>query len=36
MQMYSEMSEEIRAALRAQAECTSVAKTCDEYRACEK
>jgi len=36
LQMYSEMSDEIRAGLRVQAECTSNAKTCDEYRACEK
>lgn len=36
LQMYSEMDDETRAGLKVQAECTSKAKTCDEYRACEK
>jgi hypothetical protein len=36
LQIYAEMSDEVRAGLKVQAECTSVAKTCDEYRACEK
>jgi hypothetical protein len=36
LQMYTEMSDEVRAGLRVQAECTSRATTCDEYRACEK
>ena len=36
LQMYNEMPEEIRAALRAQAECTAQTTTCEQYRACEK
>lgn len=36
LQMYQEMSDEIRAGLKVQAECTAAAKTCDAYRACEK
>lgn len=36
LQMYEEMSDEVRAGLRVQAECTARTKTCDEYRACEK
>ena len=36
LQMYTEMSDEVRAGLRIQAECTSTATTCDAYRACEK
>ncbi|HET9482660.1 MAG TPA: hypothetical protein VFO79_01780 [Xanthomonadales bacterium] len=36
LQMYNEMPEEIRAALRAQAECTAQTTTCEQYRACEQ
>ena len=36
LQLYSEMSDEVRAGLRVQAECTAQTKTCAEYRACEK
>lgn len=36
LQMYSEMSAEIRAGLAQQAECTAQTTTCEQYRACEK
>ena len=36
LQMYTEMSAEIRTALANQAECTAQTQTCDQYRACEK
>jgi len=36
LQMYTEMTDDVRAGLKVQAECTARAKTCTEYRACEK
>ena len=34
--IWTEMPDDVRAGLKLTAECTSKAKTCDEYRACEK
>jgi hypothetical protein len=36
LQLYTEMADDVRAGLRVQAECTAVATTCTDYRACEK
>ncbi len=36
LQMYTEMSDEIRAGLRQQAECTAKTTTCEQYRACDR
>lgn len=36
LQLYAEMTDDVRAGLKVQAECTAKAKTCGEYRACEK
>jgi len=34
LQIWNEMTEDVRAALRAQAECTAATTTCEQYHAC--
>ena len=36
LQLFTEMPDEVKAGLRAQAECTAKTTTCEQYRACEQ